>query len=238
VANRITDLVVKRRISPLLRYSLVGVGAVLMVLSGIGLFEHGERVAGFDASAAARREIEALAHISRLRHRVAHLTAELAVSKRSLETAGVAYAALSAALKRSDQSVMDLREKLGFYHAILGASNKAAGLTVDQFHVTPGAKAWHYQLVLVQSFAFHQWVYANVRFTVQGEQAGHSSEFVYPGLVDAPLTVHFKYFDDVKGRLVLPAGFVPHHVVVRVTAGGHVTKRAYDWPTGPSVSRK
>ena len=237
MANRISDLVVKRRTSPVLRYGLVAAGVVIGVLGGIGLFVHGESVAGFYAARAARNAAAAQAHISHLRHKVAKLTADLTVSKRSLETADAAYTALSMALKHSDQGVMDLREKLGFYHAILGASNKA-GLTIEQFHITPGTKAWHYQLVLVQSFAFHRWVYASVRFTVQGEEAGHSSEFSYPSLVEAPLTMHFKYFDNAQGRLVLPAGFVPHRVVVRVAAAGHVTKRAYDWPIEPSVSRK
>ncbi|HUW98847.1 MAG TPA: DUF6776 family protein [Acidiferrobacter sp.] len=236
--NRIGDLVVKRRVSPLRHYGLVAVAVAVVILGGIGLFRHGERVAGFNVVAAARYRVQALAHISRLRQQVAHLTAELAVSKRSLETDEAAYAALSAALKRSDQSIMGLHEKLGFYHVILGAANKGAGLTIDQFHITPGAHAWHYQLALVQSFAFRHWVYASMRFTVQGEEAGRSSEFSYPSLVQAPLTVHFRYFDNVQGRLVLPAGFVPRQLVVQVVAGGHVTKQTYDWPAGPSVSHK
>ncbi|MHB8254902.1 MAG: DUF6776 family protein [Acidiferrobacter sp.] len=238
MANRIGDLVVKRRTSPVLRYSLAGAGVVLVVLGGVGLFWRGESVAGFHVHAAARRAARDRARVGHLRRQVASLTAQIAVSKHLLETDEAAYTALSAALKRSDQSVMSLREKLGFYHAILGASNKAAGLTIDQFHIVPGTHAWHYQLVLIQSFAFHRWVYASIRFTVQGEEAGHSSDFTYPRLVDAPLTVHFKYFTNTQGRLALPAGFVPRRVVVRVAAAGHIIKQTYDWPVGPSVSRK
>ena len=232
MGNQIGDLVVKRRTSPVLRYGLTAAAALLIVLGGLGLYEYGESVAGFNAQAASRAKTEADAKISHLRRQVVNLQADLAISKRSLQTETVAYGDLAAALKRSDQQLMGLQEKLGFYHAILGAPHKAAGVSIDKFQLERGAKAWHYNLVLIQSLAFQHWVYASVRFTVQGQMAGHSSEVYYPSLVDTPLTVHFKYFSDTRGRLALPAGFIPQRLIVTVAATGHTIKRAYPWPHG------
>lgn len=230
MGNRISDLVVKRRTSPLVRYGLMTAAAALIVLGGLGLYEYGESVAGFNAQAASHAKTEADAKISHLHRQLGHLQASLAVSKRLLQTDQVAYGDLAAALKRSDQQVISLREKLGFYQAILGASHKAAGVSIDKFHLVRKAKVWHYNLVLIQSLAFQRWVYASVRFTVQGQIAGHSSDVYYPSLVDTPLTVHFKYFSDTRGRLALPTGFVPQRVIVTVAATGHTIKQAYPWP--------
>lgn len=230
MGNRISDLVVKRRTSPALRYGLTAMAAVLVVLGGLGLYEYGESVAGFNAQAASRAKTEARAKISHLHRQLRHLQASLAISKRSLQTDTVAYKDLAAALKRSDQRLMSLREKLGFYHAILGAPHKAAGVSIDKFHLVRKAKVWHYNLVLIQSLAFQRFVYASVRFTVQGQMAGHSSDVYYPRLVDTPLTVHFKYFSDTRGRLALPTGFIPQRIIVTVAATGHTIKQAYPWP--------
>ncbi len=230
MGNRINDLVVKRRMSPVLQYGLTAAAAVLIVLGGLGLYEYGESVAGFNAQAASHAKTKADAKIFHLHREIRRMQASLSVSKRSLQTDAVAYKDLAAALKRSDQQVMSLREKLGFYHAILGASHKAAGVSIDKFHLVRKAKVWHYNLVLIQSLAFQRWVYASVRFTVQGQIAGHSSDVYYPSLVDTPLTVHFKYFSDTRGRLVMPAGFIPQRVIVTVAATGHTIKQAYPWP--------
>ncbi len=230
MGNRISDLVVKRRTSPLVRYGLMTAAAALIVLGGLGLYEYGESVAGFNAQAASHAKTEADAKISHLHRQLGHLQASLAVSKRLLQTDQVAYGDLAAALKRSDQQVISLREQLGFYQAILGASHKAAGVSIDKFHLARKAKTWYYNLVLIQSLAFQRWVYASVRFTVQGRMAGHSSDVSYPRLVDTPLTVHFKYFSDTRGRLALPAGFIPQRVIVTVAATGHTIKQAYPWP--------
>ncbi len=230
MGNRISDLVVKRRTSPLVRYGLMTAAAALIVLGGLGLYEYGESVAGFNAQAASHAKTEADAKISHLHRQLGHLQESLAVSKRLLQTDQVAYGDLAAALKRSDQQVISLREQLGFYQAILGASHKAAGVSIDKFHLARKAKTWYYNLVLIQSLAFQRWVYASVRFTVQGRMAGHSSDVSYPRLVDTPLTVHFKYFSDTRGRLALPAGFIPQRVIVTVAATGHTIKQAYPWP--------
>ncbi len=232
MGNRINDLVVRPRTSPAVRYGLTAAAVVLVVLGGLGLYEYGESMAGFNAHAASRDVTRAHAKISRLHQQIAQLQAHLAISKRSLQTDQVAYGDLAAALKRSDQQVMSLREKLGFYHAILGAPHKTAGVSIDTFHLVHGTKTWHYNLVLIQSLAFHRWIYASVRFTVQGQVAGHSSDLNYPSLVDTPLTVHFKYFSDMQGRLPLPAGFIPQRVTVTVAATGHTIKQAYPWPHG------
>lgn len=239
MANRIGDLVVKPRSSPLLRYALIAAGAVVAVAAGAGLFWRGESVAGFDSSAAGREVAADRAEIGHLRRQVANLDSRLAMSERLLQANRAAYAALSAALKESDKKTMSLREKLGFYQTILQSPQKNAGLKIDRFHVKPAGKAWHYRLVLTEPFALNQWVYADIRLTVQGEEGGHSSDVSYPSLVDTPLTVHFKYFDDMRGHFVLPSGFVARRVIVQIASGGHTLRGSYAWPAvGPSGSRK
>lgn len=239
MANRIGSLVVKPRSSPLLRYGFMAAGAVVLVAAGAGLFWRGESVAGFNSSVAAREVAADKVKIGHLKRRVAHLSNRLAMSERLLQEDSAAYASLSAALKASDKKAMDLREKLGFYQTILQSPRKNVGLRIDRFHLAQTGKVWHYHLVLMEPFALNQWAYADIRLTVRGKKGGHSSDVSYPSLVDTPRTVHFKYFDDMRGHFVLPSGFVPRQVIVQIASGGRTLKRTYAWPAaGPSGSRK
>ncbi len=234
MVNHIGDLVVRRRVSPVVRYGLIAAGVVFVVLGGAGLFWWGQSVAGFDVGRAAHDEVRARMRIARLRHEVKRLSAQLAMSKRLLQSGNVAYAALSAALKKSDERRMHLKERVGFYETVLGASKAAKGLEIDSFQVVRASSGWRYRLVLVQPFAANLWSYARVRLTVQGQGAGRSSGAATTTLVDTLRDVHFKYFDEVRGALKLPANVIPHKVMVRVVSGGQVVTHSYPWPNPAS----
>ncbi len=239
MVNHIGDLVVRRRVSPVVRYGLVAAGAVLVVLGGAALFWRGESVAGFDAGRAAHEQALAKKQIAHLQHKVRMLSAKLAMSKRMRQSGDVAYSSLSSALKKSDEQLMHLKERLGFYEAVLGASKRAKGVTIQRFRIVREARGWRYRVLLVQPFASNGWTYARVRLTVQGNPPGLSSDTPATSLVDTPKAVHFKYFDEVRGRLVLPADIVPQWVVVQLTSGGHVVTRTYPWPAStPPAPRK
>ncbi len=228
------DLVVRRRVSPAVRYGLIAAGVVSAVLGGAGLFWRGESVAGFYAGRAAHEQAVAKQRIAHLQQKVRKLSAELAMSKRMLQSGDVAYSSLSSALKKSDAQLMHLQERLGFYQTVLGASKRAKGVAIQRFRILREARGWYYHLLLVQPFAPDRWTYARVRLTVQGHTPGHSSDTPAASLVDAPRAVHFKYFDEVRGRLVVPPNIVPQRVVVQLTSGGHVITQTYPWPASTS----
>lgn len=230
MVNRIGDLVVRRRVSPAVRYGLIAGAVVLGVLTGIGLFWRGESVAGYNAVHAVRDEARARVRIASLQARVKRLSAQLAMSKRLLQSGNVAYAALSSALKKSDARRMHLKERLGFYKTVLAASKAAKGLKIDSFQVVRASSGWRYRLVLVQPFAADRWIYARVRLTVQGRGAGRSSGAPPARLVDVLRNVHFKYFDEVRGSVQLPANVTPQRVMIQVASGAYVVTQSYAWP--------
>lgn len=230
MVNHIGDLVVRRRVSPAVRYGLIAGGIVLAILGGAGLFRWGESAAGYDVGRASHDEAQARMRLARLQHDLKRLSAQLAMSKRLLQSGNVAYAALSAALQKSDGRRMHLKERLDFYKTVLGASKAAKGVEIDDFRIVRAAAGWQYRLVLVQPFAADRWTYARVHLTVQGRDAGRSSGASAVRLVDTRRPVHFKYFDEVRGPLKLPAHVIPHKVMVRVVSGAQVITRGYPWP--------
>lgn len=225
--SRIATLVVRRRPSPLVRYGLIAASVVIIGLGGVGLYRRGEAAAGFNAGRADRVARHLRRVVQRLRRQTRGLTQRLAAGQRRLETDQAAYAALLVVLKRSDQQQMRLREQLGFYRAILGGPAHA-GVRIARFRV---AADGDYHLVLIRSLANDRTRTAVIHFTVRGRERHHPSVFSYPTAVDRPLAVHFKYFSDTRGRLVLPAGFVPVRVVVSVVTHGRQVRRALLWPT-------
>ncbi|MHB1565626.1 MAG: DUF6776 family protein [Acidiferrobacter sp.] len=224
--NRIADLVVKRRVSPLVRTGLIGGSILLIVLGGLGLYRRGEAMAGFNARHADRQEQRLRGEVQQLRRQTAVLAQRLAVDRRTREAAGAAYTGLAGALKQSDRHVTQLEEQVGFYRAILGGPAQA-GVQIERFRVAADGR---YHLVLIQSFAYHRALTAVLHFTVHGRAHGRPSVWSYPAAVDRPLAVHFKYFSDTRGRFVLPAGFVPARVIVSVATNGRSVRRGALWP--------
>lgn len=233
--KRVSNLVVKQRISPWVLYGLMGAVVFFVTIGGMGLYRYGESQAGFNAAQASHIEDHLRQQIVRLRGQNTLLSENVTVIQHASQTQRVAYAALAQSLMQADRQVLRLQEKLGFYQAIMKGSAKGPAVKLEQFHVTAGAPS-HYHLVLIQAYAFHRSVVAAVRFTVQGRENGHSSVWSYPGLVDKPLTVHFKYFEDTRGPLILPAGFVPSQVTVQVAVAGRILKQTIPWPAPLAAS--
>ncbi|MDA8360984.1 MAG: hypothetical protein M0Z44_03170 [Gammaproteobacteria bacterium] len=230
-----SDLVVKRRLAAEVRYGVAVALVVLLIGGSYGLYTYGERVAGFNADAARVRASHLHQRIGSLRSQRRRLVAQLAAAHDTIQADAAAYSQLTGALKESNRKIAKLQEQVGFYQAVLDAPPRH-GVQIDHFRVYPAASGYQYHLVLIQSFAFHRWLNAAVRLTVQGTIHGRPSVWSDPSLVDKPLYVHFKYFSDLHGGLMLPAGFVPSQVIVEVTSGGHMQKRSYAWPTAGTRS--
>ncbi|MDA8389893.1 MAG: hypothetical protein M0Z76_04035 [Gammaproteobacteria bacterium] len=230
-----SDLVVKRRLAAEVRYALAAALAILLIGGSYGLYTHGERVAGFNADAARAQASRLHQRIGRLQRQRRTLVARLAAAHDTIQADATAYSQLTGALKQSNRKIAKLQEQVGFYQAVLDAPPRH-GVRIDHFSVRPTVTGYRYHLVLIQSFAFHRWLDAAVRLTVQGAIHGRPSVWSDPSLVDRPLYVHFKYFSDTHGGFTLPAGFVPSRVTVQVTSGGRIQKHTYAWPTASATS--
>ena len=97
------------------------------------------------------------------------------------------------------------------------------------------------QLVLAQAFRSDRQLAGHVELSVEGVRQGEAVRLGLSDLLadDPPasrLNFSFRYFQDLKADLVLPRGFSPQRVIVRVTPKGKSAKtveESFDWAVKP-----
>ncbi|MHB1515779.1 MAG: DUF6776 family protein [Acidiferrobacteraceae bacterium] len=231
VQNFRGDVVVRSRSSRTVRILAIAGVAVLAVLASVGVYRRGLLMAGYDRAAAITREQRLQQRIDRLAAENQTLRQGLAVAQRSLEMDQAAYHDLHRSLGRSARRIMKLEEQVDLYRTVLSPHTPIKGVTIERLTLRRASgQRYRYALILVQPFEARGGVSGTLRFKIKGSSAGSLVEFAFPGQVDKPIPVHFKYFQDVEGTLGLPRGFSPRLIDVDVRAEGRRIQKRFAWP--------
>ena len=230
-----TRLVIKTH--PSWKVRLAQVGAVIgVLLTGWGLFEYGRYSAGYDTVSNAREQIEHVLETRGLEQSVTDLREQKAVLEQASRIDHEAYAQLEGEMAGLRNEIMELNKELEFYRGIVSPQGGSGVMRLQRFEVSHSGieRGFHYQLVLTQAFTNSGITTGSVTFSVEGTMGQTPKSFSLAELTDnkvKELPFRFKYFQEIGGDLVLPAGFVPKRVVVNVAPNsGEKLQNAYDWP--------
>ena len=236
--NRTAELVIKRRYSPRVKLFIAGLVAVLLIVAGGAIYNHGLNMAGFDKVSTFQRQQGLRDEMNRLKDDNQSLRESLARAQRALQMDQTAYQELDQALKDSAREILKLREELTFYRNIISPANKVGGLQIQSLNIersgTDSSKnEFRYKLVLVQALKHDRQVYGRASLNVIGMQAGEEATLAYPQASEKAISLNFKYFQEVDGVLRLPGNFKPLRVKVHVTTNGpgaQTIEQEYSWP--------
>ncbi len=230
-----TRLVIKTH--PTRRVRLVQAGAVIgVILTCWGLFEYGRYTAGYDTVSNARERIEHAFEKRQLESRISDLREQKAVLEQASKIDHEAYGQLEGELAGLRNEIMELNKELAFYRGIVSPQGGSGVMRLQRFEVTPsgGERGFHYKLVLTQAFTNSGITTGSVTFSVEGLMGQTPKTFALAELTNnkvKELSFRFKYFQEIGGDLVLPAGFVPKRVMVNIEpSGGEKLQSSYDWP--------
>ncbi len=232
-----TSLVVKPH-RPWKTRALTAVLLVAVLAGGWALYEYGRYQGGFDLFAAQQRQGALRARQQELEAEVDRLREANADLKRTRQVEHQAYGDLGTDLRKLQSEILELKEELAFYRGIVSPRKAARGLHVQSFELDPTgvARTWRYQLVLTQVLKNDTYVRGRVEVGIRGLRGGKQGELtladVSANSVKA-LDYRFRYFENFEGRLVLPEGFVPQQISVRVLPHGRergAIEETYDWP--------
>lgn len=165
-----------------------------------------------------------------LRQRVAQLD-----TNRKID--GEAYARVEDELAKLEAEIVTQQEDLEFYRGIV--ADQQAGLRVQDFVLWPGDRSLSYsmRLVLAQEMRAGSRISGWVELEVEGVKDG---EPLTLGLADllagegrkARLDFSFRYFQNLEAELVLPDGFAPVRVNLKLKPSGKSKKslkKSFDW---------
>ena len=163
------------------------------------------------------------------------LEQQIATLRRSDQISRDANRDLQGTLAERDEEIAGLRADVAFYERFVGATGQRRGLTVHQLSLQPQSdQAWHFTTTLTQNLNRGAVSSGEVTLSVEGTRDGKLQTLAWDDLrqqPDAPgIAYSFKYFQEVGGDLVLPPGYQPLRVVVRLAPkGGAVVEQSFTW---------
>jgi len=175
-----------------------------------------------------QRQLAALqAELEGLRQQVSTLT-------RSDQISRDANRELQGTLAERDEEIAALRADVAFYERFVGSTAQRRGLTVHELRMQPRTdQGWHYTATLTQSLNRDAASVGTMRLSIEGARDGRLETLDWDDLRqrgDAGVAYSFKYFQQIEGDVVLPAGFQPLRVTVRLAPErGSAVERAFSW---------
>jgi len=157
----------------------------------------------------------------------------------ALERAGqVARAAngdLQQTLRDDREQIAGLRADLAFFSRLTGGAGRREGLNVHGVRAQPTDKERVYTLTvtLTQNLKSGQVASGRLRVSIAGVREGKLATVPWNELApdqDANgLAFSFKYFEQIKATVMLPAGLNPSRVRVEADAGGEMGRAEQDF---------
>ena len=149
---------------------------------------------------------------------------------------------LQGTLAERDEEIAALRADVDFYERFVGATAQRRGLAVHELRlVRRGGEAWRFTATLTQNLNRGVINRGKLVLEVEGTRGGRLQALDWQALRQdpqaAPIDYSFRYFQQVDGDFVLPAGFTPASVTVRLEpTGGNEVVQEFDWSdaTAPS----
>ena len=163
----------------------------------------------------------------------AELETRIAMLSRSEQVAKAALGDLQNSLRDRDEEIDSLRADLAFYGRLLGG--KREGLAVHALRVTqvPGSHAWNFIATLTQNFKRGDETNGHLSLAVEGVAGGKLETIDWKELAQggnvSGIAYAFKYFEHVRGTMMLPDGFMPNRVVVHAEGDGAHAEQSFAW---------
>ena len=114
--------------------------------------------------------------------------------------------------------ISGLKEDISFYRGLMSPTDNKSGLTIGSLNVisTGVARDFEYKLVVQQLATRHKMFSGYLTFRIFGRQLDQPVTLALKNVSDSVsfdrIKLRFKYFQTIKGRLVLPEGFEPERI--------------------------
>lgn len=235
MAKKPTHVIVKAR-HPRVKQALYLVLTAVVLAGGWALFDYGRSRAGFDAHAARGARDAMATRILELEAENKRLSGQNAVLEQARDIDRRAYEEIDHNLAALQDELLELKQEAAFYRRLVNASD-AKGLQIESVKLQRDGESaeYHYRLVLTQYASPPSLVQGDVRMTVAGLKDGVQAELSHQELLGADkaaLSFRFRHFQELAGSLVLPAGFVPVRLLLKVAprdASRPPLERTYTW---------
>jgi len=201
------------------------VSLIIVAALTAAVVSYGFENAGHARNAAADKESDAL-------------KTRIAVLERSEQVAKAAVGDLQQTVREREEEIESLRSDLAFYGRLVGGG-KREGLAVHVLKIRrlPNSQAWNFIATLTQNFKRGQDTKGRVTLSIEGVESGKLATLDWAALTQGQdpsgIEYNFKYFQQVNGTIMLPAGFQANRI--RVRADGDAGRVEQDFAWGDAI---
>ncbi len=202
------------------------------------VFEFGRIEGGYDVIAAAEERRTFKDRIAALEKEIVDLNEAMTLLTTHRDIDREAYTEVEASLAKLQGKIQEQQDALAFYRGIVSPEDGLSGLRVQDLRLSRGSAEREYmiRLVLVQAMKHDRKVSGDVSLNIAGVQDGMEKSYSYRELLPADgerdWAFSFRYFQDFNRPLVLPDGFTPERIDVRVeskTRSIASIEKSYSW---------
>ncbi len=168
--------------------------------------------------------------------RIETLEQQVATLTRSDQISRQANADLQGTLAERDEEIASLRADIAFYERFVGATAQRHGLSLHELVLEPqrDPQLWHFVATLTQNLNRGAVSTGRLQLSVEASEGGRMRKLAWSELrqqKDAPgVDYSFKYFQQVEGDIVLPAGVKPVRVTARlIPSAGPPVEQSLTW---------
>jgi len=163
------------------------------------------------------------------------LQQRISILERSEQVARSANADLQQVLRDRQEQIWALRADLGFYSRLTGTTARREGLTVQGVHLATAGepRVYNFTITITQNLKAGELASGRARASVSGVRDGKLQTLGWSDLAahaeGEGLAFSFKYFQQIKGTLMLPQGFMPNRIRIEADAGGEMGRAEQDF---------
>jgi len=165
------------------------------------------------------------------------LNERIVMLERATQIDNQAAADLHEEMKQFQDEIYKLKEELVFYQGIVTSTGSSEGLRIQSMRVVelPEPHNYHFKLILTHITKDDIVAEGTMEILLEGEQDGTVRELNIADIaLNASLDLSFKFrnFKRLEGNMVLPAGFKPRRVNVRLQPKDpklSIVKKVFNW---------
>jgi len=200
-------------------------------------YELGQTRAGHNSREAQQGRIDVESELGETREENKQLREKIALLETDAKIDAKGYGQVESQLAALQAEILKQQEDLAFYRGIV--ADQEAGVRIQDLELLRGVDESSYsmRLVLAQPIGASRRISGTVELDVEGTSEGAPVTLNLADLSGQKarktrLNFSFRYFQNLEADLVLPEGFAPARVKVKLTPQGKSAKpveKSFDW---------
>lgn len=157
----------------------------------------------------------------KLHEKVRRLEEQVVILERAAQVDQQAAANVHEQMKALQDDIYRLKEELVFYQGVVSATGSSDGLRIQSMRVVPlpEPRNYHFKLILTHVAKDDIVAEGTIDILLEGMEGKIPRELKFADIgigSDLDLSFKFKNFKRIEGNLILPDGFTPHRVNIRL----------------------